>query len=254
MERLDYYSFLGVSREATAEQIRAAYRRLAMRLHPDKNPAAGEEWRFAYLCEAYRCLSDPDARAAYNRQLARGDPQWAAWVNEEDGEDEGAATEEPEAQAAGEPGSSVRTSGMADPSPTCGSTRYVSVKVPRWVPGRRLVIRFVRRDPCRRCQGTGQLRGPRGEAGDHCPACWGVGCVSADRCVTIAFRGRRVLGGQLVLPGEGDAGARRGPRGDLVLYLWTPDHTIQGLILPAVITSIFVYLVFGTMLLAASGC
>ena len=75
METLNHYEFLGVPTSATASEIRVAYRRLAMRYHPDMNASPEAVARFNALCEAYRCLSDPDARAAYDLQLAaRVDP------------------------------------------------------------------------------------------------------------------------------------------------------------------------------------
>ncbi|MCD6351121.1 MAG: J domain-containing protein, partial [Armatimonadetes bacterium] len=63
----DYYAVLGVSRDASAEEIRRAYRRQARRCHPDVSPDDPEaEQRFKQLTEAYRVLSDPDLRARYD--------------------------------------------------------------------------------------------------------------------------------------------------------------------------------------------
>src|SRR3712207_7558223 len=68
MDKRDYYEVLAVSRTATDQEIKSAYRRLAVKYHPDKNPndATAEE-RFKEAAEAYSVLSDPEQRARYDR-------------------------------------------------------------------------------------------------------------------------------------------------------------------------------------------
>ena len=68
MEKRDYYEVLGVSRTASQDEIKKAYRRLALKYHPDKNPddSQGEE-KFKEACEAYEILSDPEKRTRYDR-------------------------------------------------------------------------------------------------------------------------------------------------------------------------------------------
>jgi curved DNA-binding protein CbpA len=78
-EPRDYYQVLEIDREATDEEVRKAYRRLAVRWHPDKNPDNPQlaEKRFKEVSEAYQILSDPVKRADYNKYGFRGKPQFA---------------------------------------------------------------------------------------------------------------------------------------------------------------------------------
>jgi len=71
MQFKDYYAIMGVPREATAEQIKQAYRKLARKYHPDVSKEAGAEQRFKEVGEAYEVLRDPQKRAAYD-QLGKG--------------------------------------------------------------------------------------------------------------------------------------------------------------------------------------
>ena len=67
----DYYEILGVARNASAEEIKKAFRKLAMQYHPDHNPGR-EKWaneKFKEINKAYEVFSDPDKRAAYDKQL-----------------------------------------------------------------------------------------------------------------------------------------------------------------------------------------
>jgi len=69
----DYYAILGVSRDASPEEIKRAYRRCAIKYHPDRNPGDKEaEARFKLCAEAYEVLSDPEKRARYDRYGKEG--------------------------------------------------------------------------------------------------------------------------------------------------------------------------------------
>ena len=68
----DYYKILNVSRDANAEEIKKAYRKLALKYHPDKNKSPGAEDKFKEVAEAYEALSDPQKREIYDRYGEEG--------------------------------------------------------------------------------------------------------------------------------------------------------------------------------------
>ena len=68
----DYYAILGVSREAGADDVKKAYRKMALKFHPDKNKAEDAEERFKEIAEAYEVLSDPDKRVTYDQYGEEG--------------------------------------------------------------------------------------------------------------------------------------------------------------------------------------
>lgn len=80
MEKRDYYEVLGVAKNATAEEIKKAYRKKAIQYHPDKNPGNKEaEEKFKEAAEAYEVLSDADKRARYDQFGHQGLGGAAGW-------------------------------------------------------------------------------------------------------------------------------------------------------------------------------
>ncbi|KAL1481959.1 hypothetical protein MTO96_015204 [Rhipicephalus appendiculatus] len=75
----DYYKLLGVSKNATEEDIKKAYRRLALRYHPDKNRAPGASERFKEITEAYTVLRDKKTREEYDRSVEDGGKGEIRW-------------------------------------------------------------------------------------------------------------------------------------------------------------------------------
>ncbi|HLA91802.1 MAG TPA: molecular chaperone DnaJ [Gemmatimonadaceae bacterium] len=256
----DYYTVLRVSRTASDDEIKASYRRLAMQYHPDRNSGSkASEERFKEITEAYDVLRDPEKRAAYDRYgeagLRRGagaggfhhvDLSEALNIFMRDfgfGDLFGGGGR---TQAGPPTGADVRIDIRL-------TLAEVASGVTRTVKARLL-------DPCARCEGTGAEPGTRatrcatcGGQGEvrlsqrsffgpfasvaPCPTCRGEGVSIASPCRACRGEGRQrgdhsipitvpagVSTGQyLHLRGVGNAGARGGARGDIIVMLEVED-------------------------------
>ncbi|HEY5579028.1 MAG TPA: DnaJ C-terminal domain-containing protein, partial [Acidimicrobiia bacterium] len=237
----DYYEVLGVPRDATTEQIKKAFRRLARETHPDSNPGDPHaEERFREIAEAYEILSDPDRRRRYDRgdsieltdlfssfstldDLLRsvfGDVGFrSAPMARPRGRDVlvGERITLREAAFGTDHKLSFQTAVLCG---TCGGSGLA--------PGASL-------ERCPRCEGRGTLRVARqsflgavmsvstcdlcggvGEVvADPCPVCRARGIVDGERTVTVEIPAGVADGNRLRLSGEGAAGPRGAPAGDL---------------------------------------
>jgi molecular chaperone DnaJ len=252
----DYYELLQVERTADDKTIKTAYRRLAMECHPDRNPGCKDsEARFKAISAAYDCLKDPQKRAAYDRfghaAFQNGGPGAGA-------QDFGSFSDIFE-NIFGEfmhGGQGDRRSNALRGS----DLRYdLQISLEDAYKGRQVELQIdtsVRCEPCagrgakpgtsaRRCtmcDGRGQVRANQGffVVERTCPTCRGVGEVIADPCERCRGEGRsekrRSLtvnipngvdeGTRIRLSGEGEAGVRGGPNGDLYIFVHLARHSI----------------------------
>ena len=252
--KIDLYATLGVKRDASAEEIKRAFRKLAMEYHPDRNKNEDAETRFKEVSAAYEVLSDPEKRGAYDRFGLEG-------LN--GGGQHGFSGFDSFGGFGDIFDAFFRGTGVRRPGPQRGSDRRATLKVAfeDAVFGAEREIEFERIGRCEDCRGSGAVNGSRpsscpeckGQGEIHrvqeslfgrfvnsalCSSCGGDGEIVTDPCPACRGRGLRkdtvkrvvnIPGGvdeehQIRLSGEGDAGVRGGPAGHLYLDLDIAEH------------------------------
>jgi molecular chaperone DnaJ len=261
MSKLDYYVVLGVTKGASDAEIKKAYRKKAMDHHPDRNKGDdAAEAKFKEVSEAYDVLKDPDKKAAYDRyghaafEGGRGPGGQAGF-----GGFGGSAFSDVFDDLFGEfTGRGGRGGGHR---PSRGSDlRYnLSVTLEEAYSGKQETISVNASINCESCSGTGAQGGTEPQS---CPTCSGIGKVRAQQgfftvertcptcngrgsiitnpCKTCSGSGRQhrerslsvnipagvETGTRIRLAGEGEAGMRGGPSGDLYIFIDVEEHAI----------------------------
>lgn len=248
----DYYEVLNVSRDANGDEIRQAYRRLAMRYHPDRNPGdADAEARFREAAEAYEVLRDPEKRSRYDR-FGHAGVQGGAGANFGNAEDIFAHFSDIFGDLFG-----FSAAGRGPRAEAGADLRYnLSITFAQAAHGDEISLSLPRRAPCpdckgsgaapgskaeacRQCGGTGQVRRNQGffQFAMPCQACKGSGRVITRPCARCRGEGSitethelkvRVPAGvdtgtRLRVRGEGESGVHGGPPGDLYVVLTVED-------------------------------
>ncbi len=254
------YEVLGVAKDASADEIKKAYRGLALKHHPDKNPDdTGAEAKFKQAAAAYEILSDDEKRADYDRGGAQPEMYDAAeGMSMEDilgryGDlfGSGFGRQFHQRRPAAQPGADVRASLTIDfktaalggkvaltlegvrGCDSCGGSGARDGKAPpacRTCHGSGRVTQqaeqmgqfFSMTNPCPDCHGSGI------DAAAACPACGGVGRVKGTRRIDVTVPEGTRDGQALRLKGLGEPGTRGGPAGDLFIELRVrPDAQFQ---------------------------
>jgi molecular chaperone DnaJ len=256
MAKRDYYEVLGVNRDVSEEDIKKAYRKLAMKHHPDRNPDNPKaEERFKEAKEAYEVLTDSGKRAAYDRYGHAGvDPSAAA------GAGAGAGFGN-FADAFGDIFGDIFGGGRPRSGVYRGADlRYnLEISLEEAARGTETRIRIPTMEPCETCHGSGakpgsgpstcptcsghgQVRMQQGffSIQQTCPRCRGTGKIITDPCDTCGGSGRvkqhKTLsvkipagvddGDRIRLSGEGEAGVSGGPPGDLYVVIHIKPHAV----------------------------
>ena len=259
MAKRDYYEILGLKRNATEQDIKSAFRKLAKESHPDRNPSdRGAEQRFKELNEAYEALKDPQKRAAYDQfghaafdgGLGRAGgfgPDFASSMSDifDDlfGEFMGGRRGGGRQRTGRERGADLRYN-MEITLNEAYTGKTAQIRVPTSVScetcGGSGAKAGTRPTTCPTCAGMGKVRASQGffTIERTCPSCHGRGEVIEDACATCGGSGRvtkeRTLsvnipagvedGTRIRLAGEGEAGLRGGPPGDLYIFLSIKPH------------------------------
>jgi molecular chaperone DnaJ len=258
MAKADFYETLGVAKGADEKDLKGAFRKLAMKYHPDKNPGDAEaERKFKEIGEAYETLKDPQKRAAYDRFGHAAFEQGGAGGFGGGGAAAGGFSDIFE-DIFGEMmggGRQRRSSGGRERG---ADLRYnMEISLEEAFHGKTAQIRVptsIQCDNCKgsgakpgtqpstcgTCSGTGRVRAAQGffSIERTCPTCHGRGQTINDPCQKCAGQGRvteeRALsvnipagiedGTRIRLAGEGEAGLRSGPSGDLYIFLSVKPH------------------------------
>lgn len=257
MAKRDYYETLGVGPQASDAELKSAFRKLAMQCHPDRNPGDLEaETRFKELNEAYEILKDPQKRAAYDQfghAAFDGPGAGAQGFGTDFASSMSDIFEEFFGMAGGRRGG--RSSRMRG-----ADLRYnMEITLEEAFEGKTAQIKVPTSVTCDNCEGSGAKPGTspktcatcggagrvrasqgifaiertcpacqgRGETIETpCSACGGAGRVTRERMLSITIPSGVEDGTRIRLSGEGEAGIRGGPSGDLYIFLSLKPHAI----------------------------
>jgi molecular chaperone DnaJ len=252
MSKRDYYEVLGVQRTASEADLKSAFRKKAMENHPDRNPGdAAAEGRFKEINEAYQVLSDSQKRAAYDRmghaafeQGGGGGPGgFQGFGSMSDIFEDLFGDVFGGRRGGSNRGADLRFN-MEISLEEAFAGKQASIKVPTAItceacsgsgakPG-------TKPKTCPTCKGQGRIRASqgffavertcpscqgRGEVIEHaCTSCSGAGRVTRERQLQVNIPAGVEDGTRIRLSGEGEAGARGGPTGDLYIFISLKPH------------------------------
>ena len=259
MAKQDYYATLGTARDASADDLKKAYRKLAMQFHPDRNPGdKTSEAKFKDVSEAYDVLKDEQKRAAYDRFGHAAFENGGPGAHQAGGFDfnAGGGLGDIFDQMFGAMGGGGRGRTRAGADLRAG----VEIDLEQAFAGTKTTLRVPTRvaceactgtgsedkakgaETCGTCQGAGKVRAQQGfflvertcptcQGGGRvvrnpCKICRGAGTVQRERSLQVSIPAGVEDGTRIRLSGEGEAGAQSAPSGDLYVHISVRAHPI----------------------------
>jgi len=260
VSKRDYYDVLGIEKNAEKNDIKRAYRKLAMKFHPDRNPndeKAAESFR--EVTEAYEVLSDENKRSRYDQYGHAGvDDQMGGFGA---GGFQGSHAYQDFGDLFGNVfGDAFGFGGGGAPSNQGSDLRYnLTISLEEAAAGKEVELEIPKHEQCNTCTGSGARPGtnpvPCSTCGGHgqvqmqqgffavrrtCPSCQGSGKTIESPCVSCGGTGRKKVkknikvkvpagvyeGAQVRVTGEGEAGTQGGPSGDLFIVVKLKPHSM----------------------------
>ncbi|HIF89002.1 MAG TPA: molecular chaperone DnaJ [Candidatus Thioglobus sp.] len=256
MSQRDYYEVLGVDKSADEAKVKKAYKRLAMKFHPDRNAddKASAETKFKEVRKAYDIISDPQKRQAYDQFGHAGVEQGAG------GNPFGGGGNPFGGGGFGDIFGDIFGGGRSTPDNRGSDLRYdLEIDLTQAVKGDTVKIRVTKNDGCDTCDGSGakpgtsvktcgtchgsgqvqvqqgffavqrpchQCNGAGEQIESPCGTCRGQGVVRKQKTLSVKIPAGVDTGNRIRLSGEGEAGLRGGQTGDLYVQIHVVEHDI----------------------------
>ncbi|MBO0719239.1 MAG: molecular chaperone DnaJ [Blastocatellia bacterium] len=256
MSKRDYYEILGVQRSATEQELKSAYRKLALQFHPDRNPGDTEaEEKFKEINEAYGVLSNSDSRARYDRYGHAGlGSAGGAWSASDFG-----GFEDILGDLFGDFFGGGRSSRRGGPQRGADLRFDLEITLEQAAAGYKTTINIPRLESCETCKGSGaapgtspvvcsacggagqirfqqgffsvsrtchQCRGTGRMITNYCKSCGGQGRIERSNQLEIKIPAGVDTGARLKLSGEGESGIGGGGKGDLYVVIHVREHEV----------------------------
>ncbi|XP_011885329.1 PREDICTED: dnaJ homolog subfamily A member 4 isoform X2 [Cercocebus atys] len=215
VKETQYYDILGVKPSASPEEIKKAYRKLALKYHPDKNPDEGE--KFKLISQAYEVLSDPKKRDIYDqggeqaiKEGGSGSPSFSSPMDIFDMFFGGGGRMARERRGVG------GKKGSVEKCPLCKG-RGMQIHIQQIGPGMVQQIQTV----CVECKGQGERINPK----DRCESCSGAKVIREKKIIEVHVEKGMKDGQKILFHGEGDQEPELEP-GDVIIVLDQKDHSV----------------------------